>query len=466
MRSKLVWVVIAVAAILASASAEPRRRGAHPVKPTYSRDVARIIQGNCESCHREGGNAPFSLSTYRDVLARARMVKQMTSTRQMPPWKPAPECGEYDGARVLTEGEIATIAAWVDQGSVEGDPSHLPPARSYTPGWALGPPDLTLSEREMWTPPSNEDTFRCFVMPEQFSEDTLISAIDFLPTARRLVHHAVAYVDTSGRSSEIDRNDPGPGYDYMKHGLGFDPYAIIGIWLPNADPLTMPEGVVAKIPKGSRIVLQVHYHPYQGRTEADRLYAGLYFPKTTPRKLLRFLSFAQPDFVLPPNARDIRVVGTHTLDEPIRVLTVGGHMHSIGRKIRIDATRPDGGYECLMKIDDWDPAWQGMYTFRRPPLLPKGTVFGLEGVYDNTMENPRQPNIPPREVRWGEPATEEMLIAYLTYVAENEDLSAAKLSKLPMVSGAKYVPMMSTGVAHSREGGPRNAASFCRVPGS
>lgn len=459
-------VVVAAVAFLATATAEPRRRGAHPARPTYSRDIARIVQANCESCHREGGNAPFALSSYREVASRGRIVKQMTTARQMPPWKPVPECGDYERSRVLTESEIATIAAWVDQGAVEGDRAHLPPPRSYTPGWALGPPDLTLAESEPWTPPANEDTFRCFVMPHDFREDTLISAIDFLPTARRLVHHAVAYVDTSGKSSEIDRSDPGPGYDYMKHGLGFDPYAIIGIWLPNADPLSMPDGVVAKIPKGSRVVLQVHYHPYQGRTEADRLHAGFYFPRTPPRKLLRFLSFAQPDFVLPPNQKNLRVYGTHQLDEPIRVLTVGGHMHSIGRKIRIDATTPGGAHECLMKIDDWDPAWQGMYTFRTPRFLPKGTVFGLEGLYDNTMENPRQPNVPPREVRWGEPATEEMLIAYLTYVAEGEDLASGKASRLPMVTGAKYVPMLSSGVAHSREGGPRSDASLCRVPGT
>lgn len=439
-------VSLAVAAGSILAASGVRRRGATPGgAPTYSKDISRIVQANCESCHRAGGSAPFSLSTYADVASRSALVQYMASSRQMPPWKPVADCGDFAGERRLSDAEIATIAAWADAGAPEGNRAHLPPSRSYASSWARGTPDLIVAQTEEWTPPSHEDTFRVFVTPHEFTEDTYISGIDFLPVARKLVHHVVAYVDTTGKSQELDLIDPGLGYDYLKHGLGFDPYAIIGIWLPNADPLMMPEGVAAKIPKGSRVVLQVHYHPHAGQTEADLLLAGLYYPRSAPKKLLRFLSFAENTFVLPPGERNIRVATTHLLEEPIRLLTIGGHMHSIGRRIKLDATFPDGTAECLLRIDDWDPAWQGMYTLRQPKLLPAGTILGIEAFYDNSIENPRQPNHPPREVRWGEPATEEMCISYMTYVAENEDLSVGP-TNLPLITGGELVPMLSSGM--------------------
>lgn len=442
------------AAGIAASSTSARKRGSAPGSaPTYSREISRIVQKNCESCHRVDGSAPFALSTYKDVATRARLVKFMTMSRQMPPWKPVADCGEFAGERSLTISEIATIAAWADGGAPEGNREHLPPAKTYSPGWSHGSPDLLLPQGEAWTPPSHEDSFRVFVVPNEFKEDTFISAIDFLPRARKLVHHVVAYIDVSGKSAELDLIDPGVGYDYMKYGLGFDPQAIIGIWLPNSEPLVMPPGVAAKIPKGARVVLQVHYHPYDGHTEPDVLTAGIYFPDSKPRKLLRFLSFAENSFVLPAGQRNIRVATTLRLEEPIRLLTIGGHMHSIGQRIKLDAIMPDGSEKCLLRVDDWDPAWQGMYTLKDPKLLPAGTILGIESFYDNSLENPRQPNHPPREVRWGEPATEEMCISYMTYVAEDEDLAIAQ-SSLPLVTGGELIPMLSTGMPHTEHKAP------------
>jgi len=451
---RLIFATIALCVAAAAIADAGRKRGAAPrTTPTYSKEISRIVQKNCESCHRTDGSAPFALSNFNDVAKRARLVKFMTMSRQMPPWKPVADCGEFAAVRSLTSAEIAMIAAWVDGGAPEGNRAELPSARTYAPGWSHGVPDLLLPQGEAWTPASHEDSFRVFVVPKEFKEDTFISAIDFLPRARKLVHHVVAYVDTSGKSEELDLIDPGIGYDYMKHGLGFDPYAIIGIWLPNSEPLVMPDGVAARIPKGARVVLQVHYHPYEGHTEADVLTAGIYFPDSKPKKLLRFLSFAENTFVLPPGERNIRVATTHRLEEPIRLLTIGGHMHSIGRKITLDAIMPDGREECLLRVDDWDPAWQGMYTLKNPKLLPAGTILGIESFYDNSLQNPRQPNHPPREVRWGEPATEEMCISYMTYIAENEDLSITP-SSLPLVTGGELIPMLSTGMPHTEHKAP------------
>jgi hypothetical protein len=397
--------------------AAQRRRPALPRGiPTFSRDVAPILQEKCQSCHRSGGIAPFPLVTYADTVTRATLVMTMTGSRQMPPWKPVEDCGSFEGSLALSEAQITLISDWVKAGGPEGDPRDLPPARVFPDRWVSGEPDEVVALAETFVPDSHDDGFQCFVMPRTFNEERFVRGIDFAPTARSMVHHILAYVDATGTAQTLDEGDPGPGYSCFG-GPGFPPATILGAWFPGAAPLVLPADVALKVPANSRIVLQIHYHPHHGRTEPDRTEMGIYYAPAPPRRLFEYLLAENRDFTIPAGATNHRVTARHDISAPIRLINVGAHAHWLGRKAVVDAVFPDGRRECLLRIDDWDPKWQGMYTFRDPVDLPAGTRIEVEFLYDNSASNPRNPHSPPVDISYGEKATEEMCSAYLGYVA-------------------------------------------------
>lgn len=418
--SLVVTVLIALSAVVLIAA---RRRPATVITtPTYNREIVRILQENCQSCHRPQGIAPFQLMTYQDARQYAPLIRYATQTGRMPPWKPLAGCGEFLEERRLTPAQIQTIARWVDSGAPEGDPAHLPPPVTPAGDWQLGQPDQIVEPADFWLPPGDQDSFRCFVVPDEFPVDTYVRAVDFRPYARGYVHHIVAYIDTSGKSQALDDADPLPGWDYLKHGLGFDPTGYVGIYLPNSDPFILPEGVAIKIPAGAKLILQVHYHPHFGLISMDRSQLGLYYSTSRVSKLLRFLSVEQPGLYLPAGHSNVEITAMWEVPWNIHLLSIGGHMHYIGRQIDARAEYPDGTERCLLDIDDWDLHWQGMYRYREPVPLPQGTRFHLRGIYDNSSANPRNPHNPPKDIRWGEEATAEMCIAYGSYTLDDENL--------------------------------------------
>ncbi|HVT45253.1 MAG TPA: ascorbate-dependent monooxygenase [Thermoanaerobaculia bacterium] len=395
-----------------------RRRAVDlPRTPTFNREVIRIVQETCQSCHQTGELGPFPLITYQDAVKWAGRIHFMVSTRQMPPWKPEPGCGEFVGNRRLTDREISLIVDWIEGGMPEGRAEDLPPPRTFETGWLLGPPDAEIAIPQPYTPPDERDMFRCFVLPVSFPEDRYLRAIDFLPLARETVHHIIAYIDTSGEAERLQAADPDPGYESFG-GPGFDAAGLLGGWFPGAAPPQLPDEVGILLPANAKIVLQIHYAPHHGHAMVDQTRMGLYFTRARPDRLFRFLSVENRDFTIPAGATDYRVTASMTLPSAIRAITAGTHMHLLGRQNRMIATLPDGEEMCLIRIDDWDIHWQGMYSYADPPLLPAGTVIRIEAEYDNSAANPKNPTSPPRDVSYGEEAASEMCIGYIGYVEE------------------------------------------------
>jgi hypothetical protein len=396
-----------------------RSRPLHAV-PTFNREVVRIFQQQCQSCHRPGGVAPFSLTTYDSAYEQRWLIAGQTATRKMPPWKPADGCGEFKAQRKLTDQQIITLAAWVRAGAPEGEPADLPPPLDFNDGWSLGEPDLVLEMPEVYTPPTNVDSFRLFPLPYVFPRDTYISAVDLQPGAREYVHHSLVHVDSSGQSDILDAADPQPGYDYMRVGIGFEASGFLGTWVPGQPPQAVPDGSSLKIPAGGKIVLEIHYHPHDGVIRSDRTKIGLYLTRKPIRKLQQFAAINNPDFVIPAGASNHQITATWTIDRPMHLLAVGAHMHYIGRRMTVTATLPEGGERCLLTVNDWDPAWQGLYDLRESIALPAGTTLRVDGYYDNSSANERNPFSPPRDVKSGGLATDEMCIAYLTYTWDDD----------------------------------------------
>ena len=425
----LVLALVLLAAL--PLSADRRRSAKQPAPapvavdgPTYSKEVVRIFQQHCQTCHHEGDIAPFNLTSYAEAKPYAAMIKIMTRTRQMPPWKATTGCGEFADARVLPQSDIDTIAKWVDNGAPEGDPSDLPPPLEFGDGWALGQPDHVFKYPEAYTPPAEGDMYRCFTIPTNLGGDSYVSAIDIRPGDAETVHHVIAYLDYGSDSVRLDEADAGPGYTSFG-GPGFSNPGTLGGWAPGSRPIVLPENVALALPANARIVLQIHYHPHHGAPGPDQTEIALYMAERKPEKLLRILPLLNTDFTIPPNDPNYRVDAVWPILTPVpmHVWVIAPHMHLLGRKMQVEATvLATGEKKCLINIDDWDFNWQGMYRYQEPVALPTGTRLSLTSYFDNSSNNAKNPNSPPKPVSWGEATTDEMCIAFLGITLDDEKL--------------------------------------------
>ena len=390
-----------------------RRRAALPPQgPTFNKEIVRILQQNCQTCHRPGDIAPFSLLTYADAAARAEEIKYMTGTRQMPPWKAAEGCGDFAGVRAMSPQDIALIAAWSDAGAPEGNAADLPAALTFSEAWPLGTPDLTLSMPKTFTPPPDRDEYRCYSLPVSASQDLWVSSIDFRPGDRGTVHHIVPFLDASGVSAKLDKD--GSGYQCFGGPLIDNPQ-VLGAWSPGARVTPLPSGTAVLIPKGSRVIMQVHYHPHFGKVAPDRTEIGIYTAKEEVRKRMHYDFAANTKFVLPAGVADQQVDAFIPLPEDIEIVSIYPHMHLLGKRMSIEAILPDGSSLCMINVPKYEFNWQGAYVYRSPLALPHGSQIHIEAHYDNSSANLNNPNTPPRDVRWGEASTDEMCIALLGY---------------------------------------------------
>ncbi|MBI1845757.1 MAG: ascorbate-dependent monooxygenase [Candidatus Rokubacteria bacterium] len=420
MRRIVMLVLIAAAAL----AAEPARPAEEPV--TFGDQISRVLQAHCQTCHRPEGGAPFSLLTYQDAYLWRQQIHVATQARRMPPWKPVAGHGDFAEVRRLSDTDLALIARWVKAGAPEGDPARLPPPRTFPPTWTLGQPGLVLEMDEAYTVAAGAgDVYRCFTLPTRYSYDLYLSAVEVIPGNKKIVHHVLTYLDTTGASLALDRADPGPGYTCFG-GPGFAATGGLGGWAPGAPPLVMPSDVGVFLPAGARVVAQVHYNNRSERAETDRTRIGLHFIRQPVDKRLRVVPVLNRGFVIPAGAarHEVRASWTVPLAWNLHTIGIAPHMHLLGREMKVTATYPDGTVRPLIYIDDWDFNWQGAYTFARPIPLPGGTRIDVQAIYDNSADNPRQPNRPPRPVGWGEGTTDEMCIAFLRVTVDSERLGA------------------------------------------
>jgi hypothetical protein len=391
--------------------------------PTYSREVVRILQRNCQECHRKGQIGPFPLETYEQARKRAADIAAVADDRVMPPWKPVPGVGpKLKHERSLASGDIAALLAWAEAGAPEGYPSDLPPPAAFPEDWALGTPDLVVEPAEEFSIPADGgDIYRCFVIPTTLPKDMYISSIEYRPGNRRVVHHMLAYVDTSGEGRKRDAADPGPGYSCFS-GPQVEIVGDLGGWAPGNEPSRLPEGVGRSLPKGADVIVQVHYHP-SGKPETDRSRIGLHFSRKPVKQTFHWNAAADPRLKIEPGESNHESKASWRVPVDLVGYAVTPHMHMLGRDITMSVTYPEGRTVDLVKIADWDFAWQNTYYFENPIDLPKDSVIKLVAHFDNSEANPRNPNHPPKQVKWGEATTDEMSIGFIGVTKKGQDLT-------------------------------------------
>ena len=394
-------------------------RGSDSAAVTFNRDIAPILFKNCASCHRPGEVAPFSLLTYKDAAKRAKQIAAVTKSRYMPPWKPELGYGEFHDARRLSDEDLARLTRWAETGAVEGNPADLPAAPQFTDGWQLGQPDLVLKMPQAYTIKADgPDIYQVFVIPIDIPADKFVSGFEFRPGNRRVVHHSLIFLDSNGEARRRDEADPDVGYRSFG-GIGFLPTGSIGGWAPGAFPRFLPEGIVKVIKKGSDLVLQMHYHP-SGKSETDQSTIGIYFSKSSSKKLMVNIPLVQRNLKIPAGEQRYKVTASLTMPIDLQAIGITPHMHLLGREMKVTAYLPDGTVLPMIWIKDWNFNWQDQYLYDKPLRLPKETRLELEAYYDNSADNPRNPSTPPRTVTWGEQTTDEMAFCPVQAIAENE----------------------------------------------
>jgi tetratricopeptide (TPR) repeat protein len=347
----------------------------------------------------------FSLLTYPDVRGMASLIRTVTQNRSMPPWKPVPGYGEFQGQRRLTRAEIATIDKWVDEGAPQGNPRDLPPIPHFGT-WHLGQPDLIVQMRKPYRVPANGPEFmRCFVLPAHFSSDKYVTAFEVKPSIPAVVHHAIFVEDLYDAGRRLEQS-PGSGYP-CSGGFGFMAPAYFGFWTHGLVPRFEPHGVAKVLKKGADFVIQVHFHPI-GKPVEERIRIGLYLTRTPPEKIPREITVSNYDLDVPPGDNDYEFKGFSFVLQDMELLSIFPHAHRLAKEIKASATLPNGSVTPLLWIKDWNPMWQEKYWYARLIKLPQGTRINMEIDYDNSEGNPRNPNRPPKRITWGEHSTDEM----------------------------------------------------------
>jgi Flp pilus assembly protein TadD/mono/diheme cytochrome c family protein len=383
---------------------------------TFNRDIAPIVFRNCAQCHHPGEAGPFPLLTYADVKTHGRQIAFVTSKRIMPPWLPEQSDLKFADELRLSDKEIATIQTWVDQGEIEGSPSDLPPQPTFSAGWQLGKPDVIVRATKPYLlPAGGSDSYWNFVFRTPVHRSRWLKAIEIRPGDKRLVHHANVLVDREENGRRLEK-EPGAGFGGMEliiESEAFDPDSHFLFWKPGSPPYVEPDGMALRLDRNTDLVLNTHFQP-SGKPELIQPTLGLYFtdkPATMHPILLQLDNDRMLD--IPAGEKNFLVSDDFTLPVDASVLAIYPHAHYLGKDLLAIATLPDGTKKTLIHIGSWDLNWQAVYRYAEPVDLPAGTTISMRFTYDNSTDNVRNPNQPPKRVMAGNRASDEMAHLWL-----------------------------------------------------
>ena len=363
---------------------------------TFAKHVARILQDRCANCHHPGTAAPFSLLNYDDAHNWSEMIRETVVQRRMPPWDIDPRYGTFRNDLRMTNEEIDTLVAWIDIGAPLGDENDLPDPRQYPEGWTISQPDLVFEmPHEFTVQATGTVAYQYFVTPTNLEEDVWVQASEARPGNWAAVHHIIVFVREKGSDS-------------------FRRLPAVGGYAPGEEPKVLPDGVGFRIPAGAELVWQVHYTP-TGKEETDRSQVGLILCTEPPERPIRGGGAFNFRFEIPPGDENHRVVSQKEFSRDVELISLMPHMHLRGKDFRYTAWYPDGSSRILLNVPNYDFNWQHRYLFAEPFFLPAGTTLECVAHFDNSVDNPANPD-PTKTVKWGDQTWEEMMIGWYSHV--------------------------------------------------
>ena len=363
------------------------------------------MQERCVACHRTGEIAPFALTDYRQAAGWSSMIAEVVEEGRMPPWHAAPEHGKFANDARLSAVEKRTIHDWVAAGAPQGDLSDLPSPARFVDGWRIPKPDMVLDmPNEVEIPAEGTMPYKLVMIDPKLTSDIWVRSSQVRPGNASVVHHMVVYVLPPGLT-KIDET----GGDFL------------AAYAPGMPPRILPEGMAKRVPAGSRLMFQLHYTP-RGTKQVDRSRIGLVLADpTTIRKELKSGMALNYQFRIPPETADFISRADYRFTQPALLYSLMPHMHLRGKSMRFEAEYPDGRREVVLDVPRYEFDWQNLYVLAEPKLMPEGTTIHSEAHFDNSSDNPNNPN-PKRAVTFGEQTKDEMHVGYLNFALLDQDL--------------------------------------------
>ena len=478
----LILFSAALLAIFAVASFNSSAKVSKPV--TFTKDIAPIFNAKCAECHRPGDSAPFSTLTYKDVRPWAKSIKEKVVNRTMPPWHADPHFGQFKNDRSLSQKEIDTIVAWVDGGAVEGNPKDMPPVPTFIDGWTIGKPDMIIKVPE-YTYKAGNDEYQYFDVPTNFTEDKYVQFAEARPGNRKIVHHIIAFIQPPNgmnlvglsneeRNKRMDVMLKNPNSPFYRDGFlmrlkpeqpvvddGCAPNArrggggdnILTGYAPGHNADVFAPGTGRKIPAGSIIRFQMHYSNQtlgSAAVEKDESMIGLIFSKEPPKNLVTTNSIGNILFKIPAGAENHKVTACRTVKRDTTVYALMPHMHLRGKSMKYEAFYPNGKSEVLLNVPKYDFGWQTNYILKEPKKLPAGTRLMVTAYFDNSKNNKFNPD-PTKDIRYGEPTYDEMMLGFMDFVTEMPTVAQIDPKILDSYTG-KYEVMPNVFAQVTRDG--------------
>ena len=405
--------------------------------PTFTKDVAPILYRNCVACHRPGEVAPMSLLDYKSARPWAKAIREAVLKGKMPPWFADPKYGHFSNDARLSAPEIETLTAWADAGAPEGELRDLPPQPVFQEGWRIGKPDVIIDIGQDFLVKKGIDRYEYFVVPTNFKEGVWIRAAEIRPGNRQVVHHVHAYLlqQTVATGSESTKSvqrfmaeDDGltwvradapvvndgcaSGAPDLPNLAGVQEGSLAA-FLPGRQPDVFPEGSAKWIPPGTKLRFQIHY-ARTDKPQTDRTSIGLFLAPGPPERVLRRMDMRNFFFQIPPRVASHEVTRCYDVESDRRLVAITPHMHYRGKEAQYEVVHPDGRREILLSVPHYSFEWQLNYRFQDPVLLEKGSRLQVTFRYDNSPNNPANPD-PNKTIRWGDKSEEEMMTSWIEY---------------------------------------------------
>ncbi|MEQ8209357.1 MAG: redoxin domain-containing protein [Lacipirellulaceae bacterium] len=388
---------------------------------TYSNQISRVLQKHCVNCHREGQIAPFALQNYDDASAWADTMLEVIDNGRMPPWHADPKHGEFLNDARMPEEDKKLFRKWVKNGLPEGDPAKLPEPPEFAEGWQIPEPDVVYQIPEPFmVPATGVVNYQHFYFDPKFKEDKWVIGAEARPGNPEVVHHIILFYVPPGQK----RHRPEDAL-----------FNLIAGFAPGMPAVKGQPGRALRIPAGSKLVFQIHYTP-NGTRQSDLSEAGLIFadPKDVKKEVFvkAGLNFR---FLIPPGDPDYVVKANYTvLHEDLELHTLAPHMHYRGKSFRFTAKYPNGEKEILLDVPKYDFNWQNIYLLKEPKLIPAGTSIDMVAHFDNSANNPLNPD-PTAKVHWGDQTWQEMMLGSLSFSRVDQDLQATGPTATKLPSG-------------------------------
>jgi thiol-disulfide isomerase/thioredoxin len=401
---------------------------------TYHNRVSRIVQENCQTCHRAGGVGPFALESYDDVVSHKGTIRKVVDKGTMPPWFAAePNAGEHSpfvNDRSLSTADKADLLAWLKSDLPKGNEFDAPRPRAWPAEWQIGKPDAIFQiGKPIAVKATGTMPYQNVIVETNLDEDKWVEAYEVRPTAKAVVHHVLVHVIPK---KGLGRLLPGARVG-VETNVDDERQGYFAAYVPGNGHVVLPPGFARKLPKGATLRFQIHYTP-NGEATEDQTRVGFVFAKQPPKHAVKVGAVMQPGIRIPPGDGNHKEVGKLKVPADIVVRSLMPHMHVRGKACRYEMTTPDGKTTTLLDIPHYDFNWQLRYVFAEPVRVPNGATLTFTVWYDNSEKNPANPD-PTRLVRWGPQTSDEMHLGYVEYLVDTatEGVEPFKADEKPMI---------------------------------